>query len=495
MVRRFLPSLSDWLFAALLGWLFAASGGFGALLADGDTGWHIRTGEYILSHGTVPRLDLYSFSRAGAPWCAWEWGADAILALAHRAAGLKGVVLLAGTVICAYLLVLFHHMLWRGANALVALVVCLVAAGASDIHFLARPHIFTLLFLAASLWLVDRDRERPGRAVWALIPLTAAWANLHAGFLGLIASLAAIAAGEAVSNLRAARRRLLLAAGCLAASVVNPYGIGLHRHALSYLRSSWIREAVDEFQSPKFRSEASLYFEVLLFAGLMAAAWLIARRRLAEPALMLLWAHAALGSVRHVPVFALAAAPAVAAVLTAIWEGWAASAASVSGTLRSAGRDLAAAFHRPPLWAPAILASLALAAPAVVWPGGFPEDKFPVALIERQRTRIAGARVFSSDQWGGYLLYRFPGQKVFIDGRSDFYGPGIGKLYLRVAYAHADWRKTLDGYGFACVLAPREWPLAAALGADPAWRAVDRDARAILFERAAPLKIPAYQPK
>ena len=55
----------------------------------------------------------------------------------------------------------------------------------------------------------------------------------------------------------------------MAASLVNPYGIGLHRHVASYLSSDWIRNAVEEFQSPKFRSEALLHFEILLFAALI----------------------------------------------------------------------------------------------------------------------------------------------------------------------------------------------------------------------------------
>ena len=65
MLRRLLkPSLSDFIFLAILGWMFVLSPiGFGTLLEDGDTGWHIRTGEYILDHGVVPQHDLFSFSQ------------------------------------------------------------------------------------------------------------------------------------------------------------------------------------------------------------------------------------------------------------------------------------------------------------------------------------------------------------------------------------------------------------------------------------------------
>ena len=68
--RLLIPSLSDLFFLAILVWLFVSGGGMGwaGLLADADVGWHIRTGEYILDHATVPTTDLYSFSKAGATW-------------------------------------------------------------------------------------------------------------------------------------------------------------------------------------------------------------------------------------------------------------------------------------------------------------------------------------------------------------------------------------------------------------------------------------------
>src|SRR2546423_1510573 len=77
----------------------------------------------------------------------------------------------------------------------------------------------------------------------------------------------------------AALRYAYLAAACAAASIVNPYGIGLHRHLSEYLRSDWIKNAIQEFQSPSFRSETMLQFEGLLFLGLVAASALVRRRR------------------------------------------------------------------------------------------------------------------------------------------------------------------------------------------------------------------------
>ena len=109
------PSLVDAFFAILLLVVFARPVSWEALLADGDTGWHIRTGEWILSHAAVPATDLFSFSRAGEPWFAWEWLADVILAISYRCYGLPGVVGLAAVVLCLSGAVLMAWLLRRGA--------------------------------------------------------------------------------------------------------------------------------------------------------------------------------------------------------------------------------------------------------------------------------------------------------------------------------------------------------------------------------------------
>ena len=52
-----------------------------------------------------------------------------------------------------------RRMIWRGVHVFVALAVALLSVGAASIHFLARPHIFTLLFLSISVWLIERPRK------------------------------------------------------------------------------------------------------------------------------------------------------------------------------------------------------------------------------------------------------------------------------------------------------------------------------------------------
>src|SRR5580700_1865341 len=198
--RILIPSLSDMFFLAILVWLFMSSGaaGWQGLLLDADAGWHIRTGQYILDHHSVPHQDLYSFSKPGASWYAWEWGSDVVFGWLERVAGLKGVVLFTGVVLAAFATTLIRRMVWRGVHLFVALGVALLSVGSASIHFLARPHIFTLLFLSIAVWMVESDREKQSKRIWFLVPLTVVWTNLHGGFLALIAVLGLTAIGLAL---------------------------------------------------------------------------------------------------------------------------------------------------------------------------------------------------------------------------------------------------------------------------------------------------------
>src|ERR1700722_7182709 len=67
-IARVLPSLTDLAFVMPIIFIFVKLAGAGTLRAGGDSGWHIRTGQWILAHHQVPSADMFSFSRPGAPW-------------------------------------------------------------------------------------------------------------------------------------------------------------------------------------------------------------------------------------------------------------------------------------------------------------------------------------------------------------------------------------------------------------------------------------------
>jgi hypothetical protein len=505
---KLLPSFGDVAFLLPIGFLFARMNGCGTLLGDGDTGWHIRTGEWILANRAVPANDIFSYSKEGAPWFAWEWLSDVAFAWLHRAGGLEAVALF-GVLMLALVFALLFRMMRRTANPLVAIAVTIMAVAASSTHWLARPHLFTLLFLVLFYSALERRRaghtRTAGIPVLALLPAaTILWANLHGGFIAGILMLATYGAGEGVKAAlagnaemrgehgRAARGYLLSALACLAASLANPYFYRLHMHMGWYLFNPFNSRHIVEFLSPNFHHPAAIFFEAMLALGAAAACWRLAQGRFIEPLLLLVWAHAGLLANRNIPLFMIVAAPVVASAVQEWLERapeWNLSdrvkaalaqfqriAASTSETdsvsryrLVSAGAVLLVAAI---MWAPN---------PPKKFRAEFDPNRYPVAALATLREN-SQARIFTDDVWGDYLIWSlYPQHKVFLDGRTDFYGNEFEETCIDVLKVKYGWEETLGRFGVDTIVLPPSAPLAGALKESRRWRVVYDDGVAVVF--------------
>jgi len=509
--------MTDAAFAMPLIFLFCGMKGAQTLLGDGDTGWHLRTGEWILAHGRVPDRDVFSFTRPGQPWFAWEWLWDVLFGWLHVHAGLAAVVL-ASSLVLALTFALLFRMARRSSDALVALAITLAAAAGSAGHWLARPHLFTMLFTVIFYGILDRGGASDGREsgvprrLWLLPPLMVVWTNLHGGFFIGILLIAAYAAGQFALLLgeNAASRRLalrrgrglvLVAAACVAATFVNPYGYRLHAHICSYLADGFYRGNIMEFQSLNFQSAQARYLEILLALGGAAAFGRLRHGRIAWPLLFAMWAHLALYSARNVEIFVLlAAAPAAEAVSEGLRK---LPVMRLAGWLRRGFEGLVL-FTREwntvdaePRWQLSSAAAMLVLAALLYAPrspaacrAAYDSKTFPVAAADRMEKAGLFGGVFTEDLWGGYLIYRqYPRGRVFIDGRSDFYGPEFAGNYIKAMGAQAGWDRYLTRYGVETVLLPPDAPLCGALRQSGAWHLIYDDGVALIFRstRAAPL--------
>jgi hypothetical protein len=283
--------------------------------------------------------------------------------------------------------------------------------------------------------------------------------------------------------IRGASRYAAITAACAAATLVNPYGYGLHVHVAEYLRSDWIRNVIQEFQSPSFRNENMLQFEALMLVGVIVAGLLLKRGRIVEPLWILFFAHMSLGSVRHVPLFATAVAPIIAAEIAEWWKTWTADArkGSILKIVNSMAADSLAGFRRSSAWPAMVVAGLIVIQHPIPWPKDFPSEIFPVEMVHAHESEILHSRLMTTDQWADFLIFTNPAQKVFVDGRSDFYGPEIGNQYIHLMNGQWDWQQIMTKYAFDAALLPVESSLSQLLKLSPEWRVVVDDGKRILL--------------
>jgi hypothetical protein len=488
MSQRPRPSLFDIIFII---WVVVVPVGFGSRLinSDGDMARHIRLGEAILDQGALPRSDFFSHTMAARPFIAFEWGSELVYALAYRAAGLAGVAVLAGLVLALTYALVARFLIRRGGDPLLAYFVSMMAAVLSAAHWLARPHLFTMLAVVLLLDLL----ERPGRRLlWPYFALFVVWTNLHGGFFYGCVTIAIYAAGELLEArlstgeeraewLARARHHAAAFAVALVTSLVNPNGWRNLVHVTGFFGNEFLRQT-QEFMSPDFHTINGKIFLLVLLAVMATVA--LTRRRPTLPVLLTLLANVAFSliSQRNIELFALIALPLVALTYDAEWRelpilGRAKEvfqrehAGSYSGVAAAVGG--------------LILIVLAFAGGTVagmeVIPARFDPKVFPVEAVAKARAEHLDGKMFNNFIWGGYLLHAWPEQRVFIDGGTDHYGDKLFDEYVQVWNLEPGWRDIMRRYGIDLALIPPGSRLAHELAGDLGWKVWYCDSTAVIL--------------
>lgn len=471
------------------------------LFRDSDTGWHIRTGEVIWTGKGLPRVDPYSFSRSGEQWFVWEWGADALMGCAHLRYGLPGVVVLFSLAVSASTWLWFRLHWAAGGDFLLACAMCPLMISTATLHWLARPHVLSWLLLLVAV--ISVEKYPGGLRGWhiaAAAGMGSLWANIHGSFffaplVGVLYALGTWLATLIWANPKTNTRQkslwlLALSAAAAIGSLANPYGWRLHMHIARYLTNRELLARVGEFQSFNFHVAGAGQIVAMFVICATGIAAMFQRRRIDHALLGLLLLVGALRSARTLPLLALLAMPLANGAFTEAFrkgEGlaphlnaWRERFFNYSAGLRRLDRGLAGW-----VWVPVglVLALLLARSPWLATRAGFPPDEFPVSAAAAVEGLPGTARILAPDKFGGYLIYRFAGQrKVFMDGRSDFYGVNFMKSYILLMEARPGWRKLAGEYRFTHALLPVNSSLLDALEHE-GWRRLYADRTAVLLER------------
>ena len=474
---------------------------------DPDLWWHLANGRLIQTTGSIPHVDVYSFSAAGQPWVMHEWLADLGMYGLYQLGGLPLLVAIFAAVVAAAAVCLYLLLRQTGLAASAAAVVTLVGALAGSTAWGARPQLLNVL--CCGLLLLGLLRYRAGRLpVFVLPPFIWLWANLHSAFLvGVIISLLFLA-GEVVDTWRSRpdampRRRLTALGWAIAAgaglAVVNPFGIQTVLFSLGTLTSPLIQNNIQEWASPDFHSLAGMMFEGLVFLLLVGLATGRVKARTSEWLIAFALLYLALSSQRHVPLFVLGAAPllgrcaqaglgVLAAILPPVHDRPAAQAAFRWAPSRPSDAGIALGAINLVLLIVVAAGMVGYRALPNLQPGHEAQAisaALPVEATDAVQALGRPVRVFNYYDYGGYLVWRlFPsGGRVFIDGRVEVYGSQVFSRYLQVSYLTAAWPDVIGQARPDAIILPNSHPLTGILRQDASWQVLRRDPVATVFTR------------
>ena len=433
---------------------------------DADTWWHLRTGQWIVEHGTVPSDDPYS--RLGGeqpvPWVAYSWLYEVVLFEVHDHFGPGGIltlrVLLAGMSIAALFLTGLSRRTWS-----VPILGAIWLAGFVLFPLMAeRPWHFSIVGSAIVLGVVQQLRQ----GTLTILPywlglVFLLWANLHIQFV-----LGWLILGVALIFPRQASRRTLalLLALCVGATLINPYHVRLFVVIAEYATQTGPLRTVRELAPPDWTHP----WTWAAFALLGWAAFATIRRRPIDGfsvALLILATILTLRMRRDVWVGGLVS-------LAILRESW----------------PLARHGSSPRM---IILAVLVTVIGGRVMSGiSSPADKtmaaqakiYPVKTVEFIKEQKLQGPLYNHFDWGGYLIWALPGEPVAIDGRTNVYGSERVLRSMAVWAGEQEPETDPDYVSARLIIAPVGRPLTEKLRARPdQWQIRYEDDLTVVFTR------------
>lgn len=398
-------------------------------LVDPDLWGHVQYAQDWLAEGQLPRTATHTFTAEGYRWINHENLAELALAFSYEKLGGTGMLVAK----CLMGLAVVLSMVWiatcRGASPFIAWVWMLVVTINLQPFFLLRPQLFSFVYCAVTLVILDRAfihwhqrREVRCPLLWLLPVVVALWVNTHGGFVAGVAIIGAYLGGR-ILELLVPRKDIawslvaqisLIGAACLAATLLTPYGIELHHWLATSLTQP--RPEITEWLAP--HPSDPVFWPWLAMLGITGVSLLATtkRRDWVEVVILLLVVWQSAMHLRHVAFVAL---------LCGYW---------IAPHLQSAlSRLLPTGFGergKIPLtpWMRrsaviALLVAIALQSFALDERlKDFPVDRgrYPVDAIQFMADRQLDGNLVASFNWAQYAISALaPHVKLAFDGRYD----------------------------------------------------------------------------
>lgn len=473
----------------------------GLTIADPDLWGHTLYGLRANEQGTFAEAhDPFSYTAPGGIWVNHEWLSETQFGWLWHNYGNVGLVFWRN----AWCLVVFavaFAALKRSSASLPAAVFLLVlnAETLSDFMVFVRPQMATFGLFAVYLYLLNQFQTERRTALLLPLPvLMVLWVNHHGGFLAGLGVFGIAVAAMSFQSLRTntewrstAVATLILCATILA-TLVNPYGFGLHQMLWDHL---WTPQFVREWQPLWSVNQSPVYYVPFLLTGIALAG---SRRWTLQNILIIaVVAWEAVSHVRHVALFCVATLVLLPEPLSDSLSRWFPEIARQwSGRTRRPLRIAAVTSVILFLSVIHIRGSLKL------WQKGIT----PLSIAVETRSDVPGipqgaisfidnhqleGNLLTDYGWGQYVIWHLhPSIRVGFDGRyRTVYPAAVERKFLdfqALEPGEADATPMLDDYGTDIVLLPNDRGPLKYMESRPDWHLVYHDEQASVFLRNIP---------
>lgn len=485
-----------------------------------DFWWNVKSGQIMMQTGQFLGTDVLAWSPVREPYSNPQWGSQLLF---YWAFALSPYVLLTlrAVIITATVGMLLWLCTWRAGALRAGSIATMVAYFAAWTNYGMRPQLFAFLPFIGFLFLLERKDAFP-KWLPLLVPIMIFWVNVHGSFFLGVAMLGIYGLGTIIEKWPTAEGRKWLfskAAGwqalwfvlAAAASLLNPYTVGIYNYFFVATNDPIARALNVEWQPPTISSGTGLLF-TLQVVVLLTSMYLSRRKlRATEILVIAAFGYLALTSLRNVMWWGWVTAPIMAANFT-YWadkrrEAKEAKAAAAAVEAEARGETppvvqkpksveimaanvmlmvmiIGGALLYTPLWRESNPLVAENSKPALA-------ESTPAKLAAFLKTGAAPAPIFNYMEWGGYLeweLFQYgpphTGQ-MFIDGRFEARQVEVWNDYLSISSGRADWQKTLDKYGIKTLVLNKDFDsdLLPFVEASKTWTKAYEDKEGVVFTR------------
>ncbi len=471
-----------------------------------DLWWHLRAGQYIVSQKIFPFYNTFSHTALFHPWIAYSWLTEIIFYYVSVLGFNWLIVLKICLIITTFIVVFKTTYLASNKNFNLSILIILFMAYISSTSWLLRPQLFSFLFTAFFVYILNEfEYDNRKKVLWFIPLIMLFWVNLHIYFvIGLFLIFIHLFCsvfkgwflfGEDEEN-EIKKQRFLLKITLISLFVcfINPYTYRIFLEVIRLTGQQWARANITELQSPNFHCIQVLFFEIMLFLLIFSLSVSKKRPSLIEVILFIAFTYQALYSIRDLPFWAIVMSPIIGRHLGVFFVEFKGDQCFVENKAQTgfSQKSLLGWDKKYSLINWFILGIL-----IVIVGFSFPRDsklescldikKFPVEAVTFIKENHLPGKMFNSFNWGGYLIYSlYPEWKVFLDGRTQAYGDEFLTGCSDIWSLSLGWEKKFKKYETNFILWPRKLPLTEIFLLMDNWKLIYFDDIAVIFIKDIP---------
>ena len=436
---------------------------------DNDLWARLIAGEHIVERLSVLKNDFLSYTQTHL-WYDHEWGASIFFYLALKLFGHSGLIFLKGILTALTLFVCYKTVKLNNPKSTVSYNILYFAimffAVFQNLGPTTRCLLFTCLFFALYLYLLEKARLGNTKSLIWLPIIMLFWSNIHGGCLSGLGLIGIYCVGEFL-NKKPIKNYIITAFISVLTMFINPYGLEYVKFI--FFAGTMDRTFITEWTSPFHKYYLADYLRYkfyLVFIVLTQIIYLIKNKINYEKAdktkilIILVMIYLSVTHLRHIPFFILTAG-------TLLYDEFYSIFNSFINYLRNKFKLTNEETIKTIVLAKEVIVYLLLifmALPPLLEKNKqirITETKYPRYAIEFIKINNLTGNLFINFDWGSYAAYKlFPYNKIVMDGRyEEVYNPELLIDLKNFHMVKDNWYKVIQDYKTDILVIEKKYPV------------------------------------